>query len=42
MNSLYRYDEPPFAEVTIAKPAETGKTAKAPASAGQDDDDELN
>jgi hypothetical protein len=41
MNSLYRYDEPPFAEIKIAKADDSDK--KTPASAGQqDDDDELN
>jgi len=39
MNTLYRYDEPPFAEVHVAKPADTDKKA-TPASAGQVDDDD--
>ncbi|HZD49450.1 MAG TPA: hypothetical protein VE178_11970, partial [Silvibacterium sp.] len=41
MNSLYRYDEPPFEEVKIAKAADSDKK-KTPASAGQDDDDDFN
>ncbi len=40
MNSLYRYEEPPFAEVKVAR-ADSDKK-KIPASAGQDDDDEPN
>ena len=42
MNSLYRYDEPSFAAIKIAKADDSDKK-KTPASAGQpDDDDEPN
>jgi hypothetical protein len=40
MNALYRYDEPPFAELHIAKPSDSDKKNTA-ASAGQDDDDDF-
>ncbi|HTY84667.1 MAG TPA: M14 metallopeptidase family protein [Silvibacterium sp.] len=39
MNTLYRYDDPPFAEIHIPKPADSEK--KNPASAGQTDDDDF-
>lgn len=39
MNSLYRYDEPPFAEMKIVK-ADDSEKKKTPASAGQQDDDD--
>ncbi|MBV8437567.1 MAG: hypothetical protein JOY95_08665 [Silvibacterium sp.] len=40
MNALYRYDEPPFAELHLAKPSDSDKKNTA-ASAGQDDDDDF-
>ena len=43
MNSLYRYNEPAFTETPVVKPAESDKaTRKIEASAGQQDDDDLN
>ncbi len=43
MNSLYRYNEPAFTETPVVKPAEADKaTRKIEASAGQQDDDDLN
>ncbi|HEX3470887.1 MAG TPA: M14 metallopeptidase family protein [Silvibacterium sp.] len=41
MNSLYRYDEPPFNEVSVAKAAPSDKK-KPKAASDDDDDDELN
>jgi hypothetical protein len=40
MNSLYRYDEPPFAEISRPKESDTDKKPKK-ASAGQQDDDDF-
>ena len=43
MNSLYRYDEPAFSEVKVAKASEPEKKkSKAPGSPSPDDDDEPN
>src|SRR5271170_1869513 len=39
MNSLYRYDEPAFAEIKVARADDSDKK-KTPASAGQQDDDD--
>jgi len=41
MNSLYRYDEPAFGEVSIAKAPESDRKKSKPASAGQEDDDDF-
>ncbi|MBV8674879.1 MAG: hypothetical protein JOZ33_15735, partial [Acidobacteriaceae bacterium] len=40
MNTLYRYDEPPFAEVHIPKASDSDKK-NTPASTGQTDDDDF-
>ncbi len=40
MNTLYRYDEPDFAEAHIPKPSDSDKK-NTPASAGQTDDDDF-
>ena len=42
MNTLYRYEEPPFSEVSVAKAAPSDKKKDKPASSGEDDDDEPN
>ena len=41
MNSLYRYDEPAFGEVSIANAPESDRKKNKPASAGQEDDDDF-
>ncbi len=41
MNSLYRYDEPAFSEVSVAKAAQADK-GKAKAASNDDDDDDMN
>ena len=41
MNSLYRYEEPPLSEVSVAKAAQADK-GKAEAASSDEDDDEMN
>ncbi len=41
MNSLYRYEDPPFSEVSVAKAAQADK-GKAKAASSDEDDDDMN
>lgn len=42
MNTLYRYEEPPFREASVAKAAQPDKSKGKPASSDEDDDDDMN
>ena len=42
MNSLYRYDEPAFSDVSVAKAAPSDKKKNKPAASEDDDDDDFN